>query len=626
MRTTPRRDELVGQRLQPGVAERRVAAADEVEVTAQDAVGVDLGARARPAASSAASPSAPKRSSAAAVVKSFSLDAGASARLSRWREEDVAGGERRRRRRRRPGRGGGGASSASSAGRHGRPRGPAGTATASASSATSASRGRRRRTAGTVAGRSGHVSGRPVPTSGGSCGYARYDSSMGKVVKLESAAARQGATPRRRRPRRRSKTALVLGGGGFTGGVYEIGALRALDLLSVNRTVNQFDVYVGTSAGSFVAALAANGVTPEEMMRVVNQQVPTPFRDIDLGQLLRPNLVEYVTQGRRAAVEGRSVAARARAAARRRCRSWTSRSASPRALPSRRLLGLRASSPTCAPCCRDPDRSDDFRLLEPELYLAATDLDTCERIVFGADDWDDVPISTAVARVDRAADGLQAGPGPRPRADRRRHRLDDQRRHRRRGRAPSSSSWSTRSCPTSTTSPSGSSGLFGSRPRHVSDMGLPQIGYQAFKLMAYQRLHEMAKQWEERYPGVDIVLIEPEPNDELMFQTSIMNFTKRVDIARHGFQSVTLKLAEDYEQLPDGSASATGSRSPPRGCARSSSTSRPSRRRPGRGARSSSRRPGRCCASRTPGPRRSRRNFATSVGFLRARCQGSSPS
>src|SRR5690349_21062521 len=119
---------------------------------------------------------------------------------------------------------------------------------------------------------------------------------MGNVVKLEKPA--QGSrSGRRRSPRRRSKTALVLGGGGFTGGVYEIGALRALDLLSVNRTVNQFDVYVGTSAGSFVAALAANGVTPEEMMRVVNQQVPTPFRDIDLGQLLRPNLVEYVKKG-----------------------------------------------------------------------------------------------------------------------------------------------------------------------------------------------------------------------------------------------------------------------------------------------------------------------------------------
>ena len=70
----------------------------------------------------------------------------------------------------------------------------------------------------------------------------------------------------------RDKTALVLGGGGFTGGVYEIGALRALDLLAVNSTVNNFDVYVGTSAGSFIAALCANGVTPEEMMRVVTRQ------------------------------------------------------------------------------------------------------------------------------------------------------------------------------------------------------------------------------------------------------------------------------------------------------------------------------------------------------------------
>src|SRR5207237_4796416 len=91
--------------------------------------------------------------------------------------------------------------------------------------------------------------------------------------------------------------------------------------------------------------------------------------------------------------------------------------------------------------------------------------------------------------------------------------------------------------------------ITGSRARRVSDMGFPQIGYQSFKLLAYQRLHELARRWEDRYPGVDIVLIEPEPNDELMFQTSIMNFTKRVDIARHGFQSVTLKLAEDYDNF-----------------------------------------------------------------------------
>src|SRR5471032_1098508 len=134
---------------------------------------------------------------------------------------------------------------------------------------------------------------------------------MGKVVKLEPTARARvapsrgsvakkkrgtaGARPTRRP--RRSKTALVLGGGGFTGGVYEMGALRALDLLSVNRTVNQFDVYVGTSAGSFVAAAVANGVTPEEIMRVIVQQVPTPFPDARISSLLKPNYREFVTRG-----------------------------------------------------------------------------------------------------------------------------------------------------------------------------------------------------------------------------------------------------------------------------------------------------------------------------------------
>src|SRR3954467_7181971 len=113
---------------------------------------------------------------------------------------------------------------------------------------------------------------------------------MGKVVDIDS--------PSRRRTRKRpSKTALVLGGGGFTGGVYEIGALRALDLLAVNSTVNNFDVYVGTSAGSFIASLCANGVTPEEMMRVVTRKGKVPFKDIDISDLLRPNLLEFALKG-----------------------------------------------------------------------------------------------------------------------------------------------------------------------------------------------------------------------------------------------------------------------------------------------------------------------------------------
>jgi alkylated DNA nucleotide flippase Atl1 len=93
--------------------------------------------------------------------------------------------------------------------------------------------------------------------------------------------------------------------------------------------------------------------------------------------------------------------------------------------------------------------------------------------------------------------------------------------------------------------------LRGTRERRVSDMGFPQIGYQAFKLVAHQRLHELAKSWEQRYPGVDIVLIEPEENDELMFQTSMMSFASRVEIARHGFESVTKHLAGEYDRYQE---------------------------------------------------------------------------
>jgi len=33
-------------------------------------------------------------------------------------------------------------------------------------------------------------------------------------------------------------------------------------LLAVNRTINGFASYVGTSAGAFVASMVANGITP----------------------------------------------------------------------------------------------------------------------------------------------------------------------------------------------------------------------------------------------------------------------------------------------------------------------------------------------------------------------------
>jgi NTE family protein len=375
---------------------------------------------------------------------------------------------------------------------------------------------------------------------------------MGKVVNLQDQAAgsagaakhgrsatkRSTAAARRARP---SKTALVLGGGGFTGGVYEIGALRALDLLSVSHTINQFDVYVGTSAGSFVASAVANGLTPEQMMQVIVRDGPEQLPDARANALLRPNYREFLTRGVRFPLKALSM-----------MRTLSRDLGQVSAVDI--LLALAEALPTglytadgleryVREVLSEGGRSDDFRRLGCELYLAGTDIDSCERVVFGADGFEDVPISRAVAascavpmvykpveikdrvyvdgglvsttNIDIAIDAgakfvVVVNPLVPYVGD-----LDE----------------------------------VGSSSRRVSKMGFPQIGYQSFKLLAHQRLHELARSWKDRYPGVDIILIEPDPNDELMFQTGVMNFTSRVEIARHGFESVTLHLAEDYPRF-----------------------------------------------------------------------------
>lgn len=368
---------------------------------------------------------------------------------------------------------------------------------------------------------------------------------MGKVFKLEpqsTDAAR--AKPGKRS--KRSKTALVLGGGGFTGAVYEIGALRALDLLTVNRTVNDFDVYVGTSTGSFVGAMTANGVRPEEMIRTLDRRQASSFADFEIGSLLRPNLSGFARSALTLPVRAAQVAAEL---------ATNIGQVSAMDLLFGLADGLPAGAYTGAGVERylrsaleDSDRSNDFRQVAAELYITATDLDTCERVVFGVPGWDDVPISTAV----RASTALPMVYTPVQVRDR---ELVD-------GGMVSTTNLDIAVnagakfivvvnplVPYVNDFKTKIRTLTGTRTRHVSDMGFPQVGYQAFKMVAYQRLHEMARQWERRYPGVDIVLIEPEPDDELMFQTPMMNYKSRVEIARHGFQSVTTQLAFGYPRF-----------------------------------------------------------------------------
>jgi NTE family protein len=363
---------------------------------------------------------------------------------------------------------------------------------------------------------------------------------MGKVVDIDPGSRRKRSKGRKRP----SKTALVLGGGGFTGGVYEIGALRALDLLAVNSTVTSFDVYVGTSAGSFVATMLANGITPDEMMQVINDRVPSELDDLDLDKVLRFNYLGFLQKA--AALPLRTVELLRRLMQMGDFSAMDIAVGLAEALPTGLYTGAGIAD-YVEQVLADAGRINDFRLLDKELYLTATDLDTCERLVFGADGWDDVPISKAI----ECSTALPIVYKP----------VDLKGRHLVDGGIRSTTNVDIavekgakfilvvnplvpfvndfeQTIPT----------VFGTRVRRVADMGLPGIANQAFRLIAHARLHEAVAQWEEKYPGVDIILIEPEPNDELMFGTPIMDYSRRLQIARHGFESVTATLAQDYDR------------------------------------------------------------------------------
>ena len=343
-------------------------------------------------------------------------------------------------------------------------------------------------------------------------------------------------------PRRRGgKTALVLAGGGLTGAVYEIGALRAIDDLLVDRSVNDFDIYVGTSAGALVGACLANGFGPEELMQIFDASHPEVealerrhLFSINTGELLHRAIdLPYTLLG-------------AWSHYLRHINDmtmfdflWSLLEALPTAiydgkgLESYMRRALTASG-----------RSNSFKKLDKELAIIATDLDTGQRVVFANNENNDVPISLAVAassalplvykpvRIDdrEYVDGALGGTASLDLAVERGAELiicinplvpfDNSKRN---------------SIP-----------FLGVDGGHLSEKGVQAVATQVMRIMMQSGLRYHIKQLRRAYPDVDIILIEPRPDDYQMSFYNVMRYSARRIIAEHGFETVALGLAEDY--------------------------------------------------------------------------------
>lgn len=342
------------------------------------------------------------------------------------------------------------------------------------------------------------------------------------------------------------KTALVLAGGGLTGAVYEIGTLRAIDDLLVDRSVNDFDIYVGTSAGALVAAMLANGLSPETMLQSIagHSDVP-PIARGDVFQFNHRDLLRFGARLPRTAVGALSHYLRNLGDMHFFDVAWSLLEALPSGLYDNLALERYVWR-----VLKSFGASNHFDHLAHDLHIIATDLDNSQRVVFSRDDHAEVPISLAVAastalpilyKPVRIGDRDYVDGGLRGNAS-----LDLAVEHGAKlivciNPIVPYDNDDLNSIP-----------FLGPNGGHLSDKGLASIANQVGRLASHAGLHYHIKQLRRTHPEVDIILIEPSRGDYQMFFYNIMRYSARLIVARHGFETVSLKLAEDfayYEEL-----------------------------------------------------------------------------
>ena len=91
---------------------------------------------------------------------------------------------------------------------------------------------------------------------------------------------------------RQPRMALALAGGGPLGAIYEIGTLMALAEALDGFDFNDLDAYVGVSAGGFIAAGLANGLSPAYLYRMFIDSDSAEF-PFEPEMLLKPAFGEY---------------------------------------------------------------------------------------------------------------------------------------------------------------------------------------------------------------------------------------------------------------------------------------------------------------------------------------------
>jgi len=336
----------------------------------------------------------------------------------------------------------------------------------------------------------------------------------------------------------RGRMGLCLGGGGITGAMYEVGCLAALEDAFDGFRATDFDVYVGASTGSVVATALAGGLPAQRLYRALLDPAD------DFFPLQRQHLLRF---------DGRELK-----------RVWGSAFGA-----LRRLVGSVTTRPLDVDVWYELERFTDslpaglftvealerfldsiltrrglpktFAEVRPRLMLVANDLDRGQRAIFGIGAIDDVPIARALAascavpllyapvRINDR-DFIAAGLGESGHVDVA-VELGCDLVVMLNAMVPVRVDTGARDVPT------------GHGPRHrVRDKGLLWVYNQNTRMASQARLTQGLAAYRADHPDLNVLLLEPAPDDATMFMHSPMNFAARRTILEHGYTTTMKRL------------------------------------------------------------------------------------
>ncbi|RPE73154.1 putative acylesterase/phospholipase RssA [Tibeticola sediminis] len=333
------------------------------------------------------------------------------------------------------------------------------------------------------------------------------------------------------------KVALALAGGGPLGAIWEIGALCALEESIAGLKLNALDHYVGVSAGGFIAAALANGMTAREICRGFIENSDESAEVFDPSWLMQPAWGEFARRARQLPALGTS--ALWRFFVERRSLISALERLGP-ALPTG-VFGNEEVHRRLSALFSREGRTNDFRRLRTRLTLVATDLDSGAAAPFGRPGWDHVPIS-------RAVQASSALPGLFPPVEiDGKHYVDGALKKTLHATVVLDEGVDLLLClnplvPFDATAPAFADwlrrGLPAERRRipRIIEGGLPAVLSQTFRTMIHSRLELGMKGYERHYPGTDILLFEPDHRDPELYLANTFSYSQRRQLAEHAYQ------------------------------------------------------------------------------------------